>query len=78
MVSRTVREGSREAYFRYAGATPCRDRVHLSCTCCGGTFHIKDRETEARLAVALKTEGFSLDAHRTMLYGVCKACGGVS
>lgn len=76
VVTRTVREGSREAYFRYAGATPCRDRVHLSCTRCGNTFHIEDKKTEQTLSLALRTEGFSLDTHRTVLYGVCKTCGG--
>lgn len=78
LVTRTVREGAREACFRYAAATPCRDRVHLSCIRCGGAFHMEDREAERRLASALRTEGFSLDTHRTVLYGVCKTCGGLS
>ncbi len=65
---------AREVYYRYVGATECRDRVHLSCKKCGRTFHMDSGGADALTKVVEKAEGFSLDRSDTVLYGVCALC----
>ena len=74
LLRKSVKPGSREAFYQYIGAPGCHSRLHLSCTCCGKTFHM-DAEHTVRLTRAMaELDGFDLDVFHTVLYGLCQDC----
>lgn len=74
VVRRVSKAGSRETYFRYLAAEPCRESLHLSCKRCGRTYHMCDRGAEELIRAVTQSEHFTLDKAETVLYGVCGAC----
>ena len=65
---------NREGAFQFLDAEDCKDSLHLCCSQCGRTSHM-DAEDAAKLLRAVQTkEGFALDKHETVLYGLCAAC----
>ena len=40
LIRKSIKPGSREAYYQYVGAEDCHSHLHLSCTRCGKTFHM--------------------------------------
>ena len=76
LIRKSAKPGSREAYYQYVGAPDCHAHLHLSCTRCGKTFHM-DAEHTAQLTRAMwELDGFDLDIHKTVLYGICQNCRG--
>ena len=76
LIRKSVKPGSREAYYQYVGAEDCHSHLHLSCTRCGKTFHM-DAEQTAQLTRAMsELDGFDLDILKTVLYGICQNCHG--
>ena len=76
LIRKSVKPGSREAYYRYVGAEDCHSHLHLSCTRCGKTFHM-DAERTAQLTRAMsELDGFDLDILKTVLYCICQNCHG--
>lgn len=47
---------------------------HLICTHCGKVAEFSDVEIEQRQHKVAKANGFSLESHAMVLYGVCAAC----
>ncbi len=70
---RSSRESSREVYYQYLDAAPCRGVLHLSCKNCGRTLHLREESAE-RLRALLLDEGFQLDQSETLLVGLCRDC----
>ena len=76
LIRKSIKPGSREAYYQYVGAEDCHSHLHLSCTRCGKTFHM-DAERTAQLTRAMsELDGFDLDILKTVLYGICQNCHG--
>ena len=74
LIRKSVKPGSREAYYQYVGGEDCHSHLHLSCTRCGKTFHM-DAEHTAQLTRAMsELDGFDLDILKTVLYGICQNC----
>jgi len=71
---RDVREGARDAVYRYVGSEECRESIHLLCKRCGQSIHMKESDTEALLSGVLKNSGFRIDRTDTVLYGICDRC----
>lgn len=74
VISRTAKEGRREVYYSCVSADCCRERLHLTCMKCGDTFHMDQTVSERMLKTVSKVDGFKIDKHKTVLYGVCKNC----
>ena len=56
----------------------CTHHLHLQCTGCGRLIHL-DRTLSERLGTALSDSAdFTLDECRTVLFGTCRLCKGVS
>lgn len=73
-VRRCARPGTREVFYQYTDAAPCKGVLHMTCTQCGQTVHLSE-QTAARLTAQLdEREGFSLDCGETVLFGVCRNC----
>lgn len=47
---------------------------HLICTHCGCVTEFNDAEIEKRQHKIAKDNGFTLESHAMVLYGVCKNC----
>lgn len=47
---------------------------HLICTHCGVVTEFTDAEIEKRQHKIARDNGFTLDSHAMVLYGVCKVC----
>ena len=47
---------------------------HLICTHCGSVTEFKDDEIEKRQHKIARDNGFTLESHAMVLYGVCKSC----
>ena len=74
LVRRASKAGSRETFFRYVEAEPCRHSLHMSCKRCGKTYHMDDRGAEELIRALTQNEHFALDRTETVLYGVCGTC----
>ena len=73
-VRRCARPGTREVFYQYTDAAPCKGVLHMTCTQCGQTFRLSE-QTAARLTAQLdEREGFALDCGETVLFGVCRNC----
>lgn len=64
----------KEQSYRYSDAEGCRGCLHLSCTCCGRTFHMDRTDAERLVDAVAEAEGFAVDRAETVLYGLCAAC----
>ena len=71
---RCARTGTREIFYQYADAAPCRGVLHMTCTQCGQTFHLSEKTAALLTAQLDAQEGFALDCGETVLFGVCKNC----
>lgn len=47
---------------------------HLICTHCGSVTEFNDEEIEKRQHKIARDNGFTLESHDMVLYGVCKKC----
>ena len=76
LVKRTAASGSNRAMYRYTGSDECRDSLHLECSKCGRTFHLKAPAADDLIENVMRNAGFRIDSRNTVLYGVCEKCGG--
>lgn len=74
LITRSVPDGSREIYYQYLRCGDCRERIHLTCTSCGGSFHMEEAHAERLLKTLSEEMGFRLNKTKTVLYGVCEEC----
>ena len=74
LIRKSVKPGSREAYYQYVGADDCHSHLHLSCTRCGKTFHMDAEHTTQLTRAMSELDGFNLDILKTVMYGICQDC----
>ena len=68
--------GDRKTYYQYMDEEECKGQIHISCMKCGKTTHISPNVSK-RLAKNLKEDDdFTIDNNETVIYGLCKKCGG--
>lgn len=68
--------GDRKTYYQYMDEEECKGQIHISCVKCGKTTHISPSASK-RLAKNLKEDDdFIIDNNETVIYGLCKKCGG--
>lgn len=73
VISRSVKEGSRESYYQYIDGNKCKDSIHLTCTKCGKVSHM-DSSAVDQITASLKKSGFNINKTKTVVYGVCQNC----
>ncbi len=73
-LARVVRQGSREALFRYTKSSHCANTLHLICTNCGEVSHPSPSPAHTLLEQLQNLDGFMLDSTKTVLYGLCRQC----
>lgn len=74
-VTRQPKDGCREMLFRYMASEHCADMIHMCCSECGRTMHMNEN-TAKTLCDMLSSDGFGVDRTKTVIYGVCRDCGG--
>lgn len=74
VVKKSIYEREREAYYRFVDCESCRNEIHAVCTLCGCTFHINAKISEAFQNKLKEYDGFQIDKHKTVIYGICKCC----
>lgn len=47
---------------------------HMICTDCGSFIEVVDPEIEKLQERLAKKEGFTLEGHKLLMYGICRAC----
>lgn len=69
-------DGSATWLYQYVGKNDCAHHFHLQCLSCGRVAHL-DCDCGAEIAAHLAAQhGFLVDRGKTVLYGLCAACGG--
>lgn len=74
LIKKTAASGSNKALYRYTGSKECRDLLHLECSKCGRTYHLKRPATNALIDDVMQDANFRIDTNDTVLYGVCEKC----
>ncbi len=73
-VQRHTKNGSKAIFYRYLGAEACQDRLHLSCSRCGKTYHMDVSATNRLVHSVAQGSDFQIDSVSTVLYGICGSC----
>lgn len=73
-VRKLTRAGQREVYYQYSDHEYCRKLIHLTCTECGRTTHLDERQARELISAAMEICGFSVDAPKSIIYGMCRHC----
>ena len=69
-----IGEGT-SACYQYAGdAGNCRNHYHLKCSVCGTLLHVECEYLDEMASHVLEHHGFTVQAEKTVLYGVCADC----
>jgi len=80
-LDKLVKEGTLQKYasmtgesacYRMAGS--CCEHFHLKCISCGKLEHLSCAHLEVISEHVLTEHGFSIDASRTVFYGLCREC----
>ena len=74
LISRFAREGCREVYYQFTGASDCVGCIHMTCVRCGKTMHMDPGSADELLCHVLQRNGFAVDKNKTVVYGVCRRC----
>ena len=74
LVKKSAASGSNKVLYRYIGSKECRDHLHLECSKCGKTYHLKTPATNALIDGVMQDANFRIDTKGTVLYGVCEKC----
>ncbi len=74
LIKKTAVSGSNKVLYRYTGSKECRDHLHLECSKCGKTYHLKMPATSALIDGVMQNANFRIDTKDTVLYGVCEKC----
>ena len=72
-VRKSIKSGSRKAYYQFVDCDDCHNRLHISCTKCGKTSHLDENKTMV-LSQMLESMDFNIDKNSTVLYGLCEDC----
>lgn len=75
LVRKYISAGKESCCYQYVGDAECKEHFHLKCEKCGKLIHI-ECDTLDTLKEHIKDEhGFSVNALKTVLYGICEECG---
>ncbi len=61
--------------YRYVARQDCAGHIHLQCLGCGKLIHLDCHIATDLLAHIREDHCFRIDAGRSVLYGICDACG---
>lgn len=74
IIQKYAKGSGREFVYQYIDAEKCAWHLHLKCTACGRIIHLDDSSTEAVRSMLKTKNCFSINEHKTILYGLCELC----
>ena len=74
LLEKTVSPEGRKTFYRFNADDKCCERLHLRCEKCGKLMHLQSEKEETSITALLEKNGFELDEHATVLFGVCTDC----
>ena len=74
VLRRFARDDKRFVY-QLAACPEDEPHLHMKCRDCGRLFHMEHSESDRLLREIMRSNGFSVDEERTVLYGTCTDCG---
>ena len=66
------------ACYQYADGDGCSEHFHLKCIKCGRLIHLSCEFMHRMEEHIFDDHGFTVSSGRTVIYGVCSECGGIS
>lgn len=75
-VAKYVVDGTSSACFEYIGAQnpAAATCYHCKCEKCGKLIHLQCHEVEELRQHMMEHHGFTMNANRTVFYGICSEC----
>ena len=73
-VRRFVKNGTKQFVYQYVNCSHLCSHLHLKCVDCGKIIHLDMNISEELEKKIYSESGFSVDEHKTMLYGKCGKC----
>ena len=64
----------RKTTYQILDGTRCQCHIHFKCTVCGKIFHASDQLTDKLKEIFTSSDGLSVDAEKTIIYGQCRDC----
>ena len=74
IIQKYAKENGREFVYQYIDREKCAWHLHLKCTNCGKIIHLDDEATDNVRSMLKVKNNFSINEHKTILYGLCSAC----
>ncbi len=74
LINRIAITGSSEIYYQSIDSKLCKKSIHLNCTKCGKSEHLKTETALILKDSTLTGNGFELDPSKTVIYGKCSDC----
>lgn len=74
IIQKYAKENGREFLYRYIDRDKCAFHLHLKCTNCGRIIHLDNSSTESVRMLLKNKNNFSINEHKTILYGLCDMC----
>lgn len=74
VLRRIFKENSREAHFQFIDNDECKNAIHVMCSNCGETFHIKPDVAKYVESEVSSGNNFHVDRTKTIIYGECESC----
>ena len=76
-VRKYIAEEGKSACYQYSdGSDSCNRHFHLKCVRCNRLFHVECDYLSELDGHILAHHGFTVDNTKTVLYGICRECGG--
>lgn len=76
-VMKYVADKGEKAVFQYVGeGQHCHEHLHLKCVRCGQILHLDCHFMDEVRGHLQAEHGFALQCEGSVLYGLCRACGG--
>ena len=66
------------ACYQFVNGSSCAEHFHLKCIKCGKLIHLSCEFLKDMESHIFDDHGFTVSSGRTVIYGTCAACGGVS
>ena len=66
------------ACYQFADGDECANHFHLKCIKCGKLIHLSCEFMHEMESHIFSDHGFTVSSGRTIIYGVCQECNGIS
>ena len=73
-IRKVTKSGTRKTYYQFMDCCECKDHLHIICSKCGRTDHLKDNKSSQIVQQVLHSVHFNSNKSNVVLYGLCEKC----